>query len=553
MAKLVQFEGKQHSFPDDFTDDDISSALASMGPPKMPTATGSLGLGFVRGARDVIDNGAAMLTRGIQAVAPFTRGDPKARAAAEEQAAGWTADVGNINRAAERDFQSTPGAQDPSATVGRIAGNVVTTLPAAARLPFAAASSLVPRTASGALQGAVAAPLSGPAPEGEDFWAEKAKQATAGAVGGTVGAAAMHPIVRALSRPTPAVTAMMEAGVRPTPGQIMGGTAARLEAKAESIPLVGDLITNSKQRAIREFNTASVNRALSHIDDAVPATTDAGVDAIVYAGDAVSRRFNQVVPKMSLPGPDAAFAADLGQIGQRALYPQSRTMTNEILQRELRPMLTNGPMTGQELQSALMRLGEIQRSLRPSADATQRDTAKLVGEARQAFIDLLARRNPAVAEEFRGVQRASAELMRVENAASRPGVEPGIFTPPQLQAASKAMDTSSRKRASAREDAIAREWANQAREVLGTKYPDSGTAGRAMFGAGILAGPGAAAGAFNPLLAVPGALAAGMYAPGGRSLAAHLLATRNPTTDAVRQGIGLFGAPVGALTFGDGR
>ena len=65
------------------------------------------------------------------------------------------------------------------------------------------------------------------------------------------------------------VKTLMDQGVTPTAGQILGGRLQSVEDRLMSVPLLGDAITTGRKRASEELNRAAYARAL----------TGTGVDA----------------------------------------------------------------------------------------------------------------------------------------------------------------------------------------------------------------------------------------------------------------------------------
>lgn len=137
--------------------------------------------GFVRGARDVVDGGAQLLTRGLEAVAPAGSGF-------EQWAQGQRRQVEQINQTAEDDYrQNWRGGQPTGLDVGRVAGSIAASLPLA---PAAAAgtASMLPRVATGIKAGAIGGalqPVDMAGRDDGDYWGAKAGQA---AIGGAAGA-----------------------------------------------------------------------------------------------------------------------------------------------------------------------------------------------------------------------------------------------------------------------------------------------------------------------------------------------------------------------------
>jgi hypothetical protein len=125
------------------------------------------------------------------------------------------------------------------------------------------------------------------------------------------------------------------------------------------------------------------------------------------------------------------------------------------------------------------------------------------------------------------VDNAFANSLRVNRAAGALGGEPGVFSPAQLQAATKSMDPSMRKNAFAAGDALMQGYAEAGKSVLGNRVPDSGTPFRSL--ATLLAGSALGHG-ISPEVAmgIGGASlgAAGLYSPMGKATLAHILASR---------------------------
>lgn len=139
--------------------------------------------GFLRGARDVVDGGAQLLSRGMEAVAP-------AGSAFEQWAKNERQNVERINQAAEQDYrQNWRRGKDTGLDAGRIAGNIAAAAPLAAVVPGAGAATMLPRVGAGIGQGAIAGAMQPVDMEGRqdgDFWGAKAGQTT---IGGVTGAA----------------------------------------------------------------------------------------------------------------------------------------------------------------------------------------------------------------------------------------------------------------------------------------------------------------------------------------------------------------------------
>lgn len=352
---------------------------------------------------------------------------------------------------------------------------------------------------------------------------------------------------------SPNVRLLQEEGVTPTPGQIVGGRANRLEEAATSVPWAGDAIKSARERANESFNRGAINRALRPIGEKLDEATPLGREAIVEAGDKITGRYNTVVPSLTARV-DPQFASDMARLRQMAAFmpPDSEKQFLAVIDDAITSKISpNGTMLGPSFKEAESTLGTFARPYMHSSLASERQLGGAVSEAQSVLREWLARVNPSSAEELGKINEAFALMLRVQGAAARPGAEPGVFTPPQLQASIRQLDPTARHRGVARGEAMMQDYADAGRSVLGARVPDSGTPYRSMLaflgGAGMGLNPAAAA-----VAGLSGAAASGMYSPRGQALIEALL-TKRPAwapdvSDAIRNAAPASGAPVwGAL------
>jgi hypothetical protein len=450
----------------------------------------------------------------------------------------------------EEGYQATRSSPD-GPDIGRIGGNIAASAPIAMVMPGANAATLLPRIASGAASGAVtgaAQPQPVEAPD-QDFWSQKAAQTGIGAAGGAGAPVLAGATARLISPKTaPDVKTLLEAGVRPTPGQILGGSANRIEEAARSIPLVGDAIKSARGRAVQDFNRASINRALEPIGEKLNADTPLGRDAIAEMGDKISANYDKLVPTLHIQA-DRQLASDMmnvhGTLRARMSDP-ARKQFDRIMDHDVINKFDPGlRMTGENFKTVESELTRQAASFSGSAIASERQVGQALSAVRQAFRDTLMRSNPDKATELSALNNAFAHSVRVEGAAKATGTDQGIFTPAHLQQSIKSSDPSIRGKQFARGEALMQDLSDAGKSVLGSKVPDSGTPLRSMV-AGGAAGP-ALAGLYmvNPAAAAGTAAGAagvmGAYSRPGVSLLAKLLASRGdmaaPTANLIRNPI----------------
>ena len=507
-----------------YSDADLVRYLGAM-PAPASAQPGPAPSGFAMGMGDLVHGGAQLLANAIpsgvvDAVNAGARAlneapviGPVTRALGMTPATPQDLNQGVATREAE--YQAARRAAGESGVDwGRLGGQVAASIPAALALP-AVGSGILGAGLTGAFQGGIlgaAQPVTNP---NGDFWDEKGRQATQGAVAGGVVGPVAHVVGRAIApNLTAQQTALREAGVPLTPGQIAGGFAQRLEEKAGSLPVVGEAIGRAQQRGIEGFNRAAANNALAPIGQRVARDAAVGRELVEDVGQRISAAYDRALVGIKPFGPDAAFAADLTRIGAGFLTPENAKAFAKALQDRVvsRLQASGGVLDGATYQTIKSELGSLAREYGSAVgNAGERELGRAFTAVQKSFQDLLARANPQARGALRSADEAYTRFLRVQAAAGKTGAVEGVFTPAQLGQAVREMDTSARHSAFARGDAPMQELSDAGRNVLSVRTPNSGTADRlltATLGAGAatgaiplpaLLGGGAALGAYSRL------------------------------------------------------
>lgn len=504
--------------------------------------------GVARGLRDPVDQGAALAARGFQAVAPE---------ALQPFAQQQVADVAKISRAAEQDYrQNWQQGAPPSFDVGRFVGNVIPMAALSAAVPGASAAGLLPRMIAGGIGGAASGALQPVEADSPSFWGDVGSNATTGGIFGTLAPAAFSAAARIVSPNTsPAVRALMAEGVNPTPGQVLGGAANRVEQGLTSIPGVGDVIRNARRTTVAEFDRGAINRVLGHVGETLESPNiDRG--AIAEMQRKVHDAYQAAVPNAGARFDQQVVTdfANLRQLAQLMPAERARQFDQHLRQYVFDRMSPNGSLTGEAFKNAESDLGKAASGfLSNPVDSDARSLGNALREAQSTLRTWLARANPAAAPEIQEANAAWAEMLRVQNASGRAGVEPGLFSPAQLQAAAKKYSSEAQFTGGR---ALMGDYADAGRQVLGNTVPDSGTPYRGLLALLGLGGAAAGGAPFSvPALAgYTGAtgLSALLYSPLGRRVLAAALAARPAGAPAVAEAVRGAGpaAPALAPAFG---
>jgi hypothetical protein len=358
---------------------------------------------------------------------------------------------------------------------------------------------------------------------------ERGMNALMGLAGSAGGQAAARGLSRVVSPKTDAnALGLLQQGITPTPGQLLGGGFKRAEDAATSIPIVGDAIVAGQRRAAGDLNRAAFERVLAPVGEKMPKGLE-GREAVAYLGDRLSARYNKLLPGLTLQADDQFMreVTNLQQMMTGSIDQAKAKQFESILQNQVLQKFTEGvdgapTLTGQTLKAIESDLGQLARTYRSAPDPDQRMLGDALLEVQAALRGNVQRSNPAAGKELQAINEGYANLVRVEGAAAMRGAKEGIFSAAQLGSAVKTADKSRRHRGYARGDALMQDLSDSAEAVLGQNVPDSGTA-RRMLTAG-----GAAGGAYllDPSILLGAGGAAALYSRPGQNALAALIARR---------------------------
>lgn len=506
-------------------------AAASTAPQgQQPGMLASFGAGLGRGVQETALGAQQLLGHGAQAIGMDGVGN-------------WLVNDANQGLARGAQDVSPYSAAHPFATgAGNLAGSIAATAPLGALAP--AATTLRGAAAVGAGVGALGGALSPVDPNSQNFTADKLKQVGIGAAAGGV----LSPLAQLAGRivspnVAPEVQTMLDNGVTPTPGQILGGAAARTEEKLTSVPVVGDMIKNAQQRTVQQFNRATYQDALEPIGGQIPANVATGSDAVGYVNRQIGNVYRSIEPRASFTA-DANFSNDLAQIradlSQNA--PGALPQFDNIVQHQITGKLTGGTpaaqgglpiggtMNGQQWGNTRSAISGVARQ-RVIGNATPDDRvlAGALGDLNDAVNTAVGRSSPPdVIPTLQSANAAWSRYKQIESAAGSTGASNNgnIFSPAQYNAAIRKGSTNAQKAQNSGQNA---DFGAAAQQVLGSKYPDSGTVGRGLMsllatgglGAGLATQPGTT-------LATLAGIGAGSlpYSALGQRAAAALLTAR---------------------------
>ncbi len=487
-------------------------------------AAAGLGKGvtdFATGAKQRLDEAAA----GLEALIPGGKAISRAfggKTAADIKAQGQAAIT-------EQKRLDAPLMNTTAGSIGSMAGNII---PGAFMGPLGAVGS-------GVAMGAAT-----PTTEGTG---EVLQNMAVGGVAGKVGEKLTNAFASAVKpNVNKQVQMLMDAGVIPTPGQILGGNFAKAESRATSLPIVGDAIANAQRRGGEQLNRAAFNRALEPIGEKLPMQVKVGREAVDHVQSALGDAYEKLLPKLTVQLDDQ-FSQKVGSlktmVSEGALDPKISAKFDQILQnRVLGKFQGQNAMTGQTLKDTESYLGSEIKRFGMSQDPDARLLGDALKELQSNLRGLVQRSNPDYARELQAINTGWANFKRVQRAAAGIGAEDGVFSPAQLQNAVKALDKSKDKARFAEGNALMQDLSEAGKSVMGLKYPDSGTAGRLMNNTGAIA-----SGFVNPAIPLGLLAGSGAYSAPAQKAFAALLAKRPASAGLLADNIRAFSPSMGIL------
>ena len=402
---------------------------------------------------------------------------------------------------------------------------------------------------------------------------DRLKSAAQAAGGSFVGESLVGGLGKMLRGPVaqPGVKELYEEGVRPTLAQAVGGPAKTLEEKMESAPLIGSAITKAHRRGMETFNTATLqkvvddlNKDIDKVATSLPVTPGMGPAAPMakidvgeiqpgttgfrQVKDAVKEAYGRLVENTSgsmTPELEAGLQGirDMAGTMRGSYAKQIDDIIKNTIESRFKPGQRIDGVTVKEIDSELTNLAE---NYAKSSIADERRVGDALREAQRQMHNMMESQNPRYSTALRNADSAYWKLKRIEQATTS-SVANELMTPAQLLQSLRG-----RNRAGFAQGTMPlQEWGRSAQEVLGNKYPDSGTAGRLgvgdLFAAGLGGLPGAAAGYFG---------SQALYSPRVQDfLVEQALKQPGPARTAVLRGLSSLYAPASAAgaSFATGR
>lgn len=310
--------------------------------------------------------------------------------------------------------------------------------------------------------------------------------AVAGAGGGALGRGIVNGAANAVGGISGPANYLREQGIRMTPGQLgesaggLGRMLKRREDRLAGFSGIGDAIGAQQNRGIDQFNQAAFRQGLSPVSREVPPSI--AEEGIETAEGIVSDAYGRALDGRTFT-PDIQAAQGLAQAqqtGARALGELGGEFDNTLSTRVM-PFMEQPQVNGRDVQAILQGLRRDAAALgnRPRGDIYREAS----GQAEDAVTGMVSRQAPEVMPGLNAANQAYGNKEILKDAVGRAINTEGRFTPAQLGLAARG----NAKRFGGRHATTERpfyELQRAGQQVLPSKIPDSGTAGRQAAGDG---------------------------------------------------------------------
>jgi len=463
MPSYVQVGNDVVEFPDGMTDEQIAQVISGQ-PQVTPPSSG-----FMMGLKDPITGGAQMLPR---ALAGVTSGFGAYQNPVSQFFTSEAQRVDELARAEEQAYQQQRQARGETGfDVPRLAGNVLnpaTISPAtrAAQLVRGAGYGKTAQAVAGGAVGGAMQPVTG---EGE-FAPQKAEQIGVSAVTAPLGEKVVAAAGRVLNPlVSKAEQTMRDLGITPTTGQTLGGQFGTIEEFAQNLPIIGQSITNARQRVLFDFNKGVINKALDKVNDKLPEDV-IGRDAISYASRQVSDKYDEVLAKMSFDLDFATTSNILSSLSKNtALSADQRQKVSEALNNIVLSKFSGQKLDGKTFKGIESDLRKKASDYLTGGSASEKE----IGEALTGVLGVLKKelyfQNPKQTPQLRRIDSAYSDLSVINIAAANSGADSGVFTPKQFSTAVRQADKTRNKSAFAKGTAKSQQISDAGVQVLGNQ------------------------------------------------------------------------------------
>lgn len=315
---------------------------------------------------------------------------------------------------------------------------------------------------------------------GEDA-EERAKLAGLSALtGGAISAAAG----KILPKKSETAKKLQKKGIPLTPGQSLrdSGTIgssliSALEDLTTSYPGAGAPIQAKRLETLLQTNRVILDEAVKPLKIKIPKNLSMK-ESYEYVDDVISKEYENVISRLSIKGTNNLQQKIFNNIENSILDDLEQARVLRILDKKMLNKIKDDQISGRDLKNIQTELRRLGDSFSKKGGA-EGEIGQVIKETKKILEDEIDLQN-IDSQALKNVNKTYANLIPINDAMQQAIIQEGVFTPAQLIRAIKKTDPTKRKAALLKGDKPLLETATQAQQVLGSQFPDSGTASRLL-------------------------------------------------------------------------
>lgn len=277
---------------------------------------------------------------------------------------------------------------------------------------------------------------------------------------------------------------LQKKGIPLTPGQALRDSGSigsdlisALEDLSTSYPGVGVPIQAKRIETLIKTNMVLLEEAISPLKIKIPKGLS-NREAYDYVDDVMNKEYTNVIAKLSLKNTNNLETKILDTLENSILDPAEQQRVLTIVDKNLINKIKNGQLSGKNIKNAQTSFRRLAENLEKKGgfDAEIGQVLRQIKNVLEDEVDL----QNVNAFELKRINNVYRNLVPINEAMQQAVINEGVYTPAQLLRAIKKADRTKRKTKLLAGKAPLQETAEQAQRILGSAFPDTGTASRLL-------------------------------------------------------------------------
>lgn len=314
---------------------------------------------------------------------------------------------------------------------------------------------------------------------------ESAEERLTGAAAGAALAGGVSKVAeKLLPQKSKVAKELQEKGIPLTPGQslrdqgsIGSSLITALEDLTTSYPGAGAVIQGKRLESLIQTNKVLINEAVQPLNIKIPKNLKPR-EAFEFVQDKLDDEYAKILPKLSISDLGNFENKILNTIESSILDPKEQERVLKIVNKTILTQIKDGKISGNSLKNAQTDLRKLSSSYKKRG-GFEGDVGEVLSDIKRMLENEIDLQNTN-SDQLKKINQVYRNMIPINRAMESAIVNEGIFTPAQLLRAIKKQDETLRKRQTIAGKKPLQKTAEQAQQVLGSQFPETGTASRLL-------------------------------------------------------------------------